>query len=85
MHEYVSVLLIIVILIIFTLVDAQMSPNFNVLGVMMVYGSLLMDSFIGILQEAIFKNESSHFTYGNFVMFNDSWATPFDHALGANE
>jgi len=49
MHEYVSVVLIVVFLIIFMLADAQMPSIFNVLGVMMVYGALLMDSFIGIL------------------------------------
>jgi adenosine 3'-phospho 5'-phosphosulfate transporter B3 len=54
-HEYVSALLLVAGLIIFTLADAQTSPNFNVLGVIMVSGALIMDSFLGNLQEAIFK------------------------------
>jgi len=54
-HEYVSAVLLVVGLIVFTLADAQTSPNFNVLGVIMVSGALIMDSFLGNLQEAIFK------------------------------
>ncbi|KAL1134734.1 hypothetical protein V6Z11_A12G124300 [Gossypium hirsutum] len=34
--------------------DAQTSPNFSVVGVVMVTGALVMDSFLGNLQEAIF-------------------------------
>ncbi|CAN6562754.1 unnamed protein product [Malus baccata var. baccata] len=34
--------------------DAQTSPNFSVIGVLMVSGALVMDSFLGNLQEAIF-------------------------------
>lgn len=53
-HEYVSAVLLVVGLILFTLADAQTSPNFSVLGVLMVSGALVMDSFLGNLQEAIF-------------------------------
>lgn len=53
-HEYVSAILLVVGLIIFTLADAQTSPNFSVIGVAMVSGALVMDSFLGNLQEAIF-------------------------------
>ncbi|CAN6704286.1 unnamed protein product [Malus baccata var. baccata] len=53
-HEYVSALLLVVGLILFTLADAQTSPNFSVIGVVMVSGALIMDSFLGNLQEAIF-------------------------------
>lgn len=53
-HEYVSAILLVVGLILFTLADAQTSPNFSVLGVMMVSGALIMDSFLGNFQEAIF-------------------------------
>ncbi|XP_009375876.2 UDP-galactose/UDP-glucose transporter 4 isoform X1 [Pyrus x bretschneideri] len=53
-HEYVSALLLVVGLILFTLADAQTSPNFSVIGVLMVSGALIMDSFLGNLQEAIF-------------------------------
>ncbi|GLT62214.1 hypothetical protein SLA2020_348680 [Shorea laevis] len=53
-HEYISALLLVVGLILFTLADAQTSPNFSVLGVLMVTGALVMDSFLGNLQEAIF-------------------------------
>ncbi|XP_057855418.1 UDP-galactose/UDP-glucose transporter 4 isoform X2 [Cryptomeria japonica] len=53
-HEYVSAVLLVVGLIIFTLADAHTSPNFSVAGVIMVCGALIMDSFLGNLQEAIF-------------------------------
>ncbi|GLT40458.1 hypothetical protein SLA2020_145950 [Shorea laevis] len=54
LHEYVSALLLIVGLILFTLADAQTSPNFSIIGVIMISGALIMDSFLGNLQEAIF-------------------------------
>ncbi|KAL1543481.1 enolase-phosphatase E1 [Salvia divinorum] len=53
-HEYISAVLLVVGLILFTLADAQTSPNFSVIGVMMVSGALVMDAFLGNLQEAIF-------------------------------
>ncbi|XP_050385123.1 UDP-galactose/UDP-glucose transporter 4-like [Argentina anserina] len=53
-HEYVSAILLVVGLILFTLADAQTSPNFSVIGVVMISGALVMDSFLGNLQEAIF-------------------------------
>lgn len=53
-HEYVSAVLLVVGLIIFTLADAQTSPNFSSVGVFMISGALIMDSFLGNLQEAIF-------------------------------
>ncbi|KAL4339430.1 hypothetical protein GQ457_08G022900 [Hibiscus cannabinus] len=53
-HEYVSAILLVLGLILFTLADAQTSPNFSVIGVMMVIVALIMDAFIGNLQEAIF-------------------------------
>lgn len=53
-HEYVSAILLVVGLILFTLADAQTSPNFSSIGVVMVTGALVMDSFLGNLQEAIF-------------------------------
>lgn len=53
-HEYISAVLLVVGLILFTLADAHSSPNFSVIGVIMVSGALVMDSFLGNLQEAIF-------------------------------
>jgi adenosine 3'-phospho 5'-phosphosulfate transporter B3 len=53
-HEYLSALLLVVGLILFTLADAKTSPNFSVIGVVMVSGALVMDSFLGNFQEAIF-------------------------------
>ncbi|GAB2232196.1 hypothetical protein Droror1_Dr00011223 [Drosera rotundifolia] len=53
-HEYISATLLVVGLIIFTLADAQTSPNFSIIGVVMITGALIMDSFLGNLQEAIF-------------------------------
>lgn len=55
MYEYVFFVFLVVGFIIFTLAGAQMSPNFNALGVIMVSEALIMDSFLGNLQEAIFK------------------------------
>ncbi|KVH89139.1 UAA transporter [Cynara cardunculus var. scolymus] len=53
-HEYVSALLLVAGLILFTLADANTSPNFSIIGVVMVSGALIMDSFLGNFQEAIF-------------------------------
>ncbi|KAH6754809.1 UDP-N-acetylglucosamine transporter family [Perilla frutescens var. hirtella] len=53
-HEYISAVLLVIGLILFTLADANTSPNFNVIGVVMIVGALVMDSFLGNFQEAIF-------------------------------
>lgn len=53
-HEYISAILLVVGLILFTLADANTSPNFSMIGVVMVSGALIMDSFLGNFQEAIF-------------------------------
>ncbi|XP_074273197.1 UDP-galactose/UDP-glucose transporter 2-like [Silene latifolia] len=53
-HEYISAILLVVGLILFTLADAQTSPNFSIVGVIMITGALVMDSFLGNVQEAIF-------------------------------
>ncbi|KAF9600717.1 hypothetical protein IFM89_011404 [Coptis chinensis] len=53
-HEYVAAMLLVLGLVLFTLADAQTSPNFSVLGVIIVLGALIADSFLGNLQEAIF-------------------------------
>jgi adenosine 3'-phospho 5'-phosphosulfate transporter B3 len=52
--EYVSAVMLVVGLVIFTLADAQASPNFSIMGVVMVVGALVLDSFVGNFQEAIF-------------------------------
>jgi len=54
LEEYIAAMLLVVGLIIFTLADAQTSPNFSVWGVIMVCGALILDAFLGNLQEAIF-------------------------------
>ncbi|VAI25273.1 unnamed protein product [Triticum turgidum subsp. durum] len=54
-HEYVSAVMLVIGLILFTLADAQTSPNFSMIGVAMVSSALIMDAFLGNLQEAIFK------------------------------
>lgn len=54
LHEYISALLLVLGLILFTLADAQTSPNFSIVGVVMITGALIMDAFLGNLQEAIF-------------------------------
>lgn len=53
-REYISALLLVIGLILFTLADAQTSPNFSIIGVVMISAALVMDSFLGNLQEAIF-------------------------------
>ncbi|CAN6879297.1 unnamed protein product [Brassica oleracea] len=53
-HEYISAFLLVLGLILFTLADAQMSPNFSMIGILMITGALIMDAFLGNLQEAIF-------------------------------
>ena len=53
-HEYISALLLVVGLILFTLADAQTSPNFSIIGIIMISGALIMDAFLGNFQEAIF-------------------------------
>ncbi|KAH7415354.1 hypothetical protein KP509_14G039200 [Ceratopteris richardii] len=54
LYEYISAIMLVAGLIVFTLADAQTSPNFSVLGVLMVCGALVLDAFLGNLQEAIF-------------------------------
>ncbi|WCJ23133.1 UDP-galactose transporter 2 [Euphorbia peplus] len=54
-HEYISALFLVIGLVLFTLADANTSPNFNIIGVVMICGALIMDSILGNLQEAIFK------------------------------
>ncbi|CAI0414242.1 unnamed protein product [Linum tenue] len=54
LHEYVSAFLLVIGLILFTLADAHTSPNFSVIGVVMICGALVLDSLMGNLQEAIF-------------------------------
>ncbi|KAF7828323.1 UDP-galactose/UDP-glucose transporter 2-like [Senna tora] len=53
-HEYISAMLLVFGLILFTLADAQTSPNFSIIGVIMIVGALVMDAFVGNFQEAIF-------------------------------
>lgn len=53
-QEYISALLLVAGLILFTLADAQTSPNFSLIGVLMITAALIFDSFLGNLQEAIF-------------------------------
>ena len=47
-HEYISTLLLVASLIMFTLADAHTSPNFSIVGVIMIYGALIMDSLQAI-------------------------------------
>ena len=46
-QEYVSAVMLVIGLILFTLADAQTSPNFSMVGVAMVSGALVMDAFLG--------------------------------------
>ncbi|KAK4769560.1 hypothetical protein SAY86_027710 [Trapa natans] len=53
-QEYISAMLLVVGLILFTLADAKTSPNFSLIGIMMITAALVFDAFLGNLQEAIF-------------------------------
>ena len=53
-HEYISALLLVIGLILFTLADAYTSPNFSIFGVVMILGALIMDAFLGNFEEVIF-------------------------------
>ncbi|KAK9934995.1 hypothetical protein M0R45_022113 [Rubus argutus] len=52
--SYISANLLAIGLIIFTLAEANTSPSFSILGVVMTSGVLIMDAFTGNVQEAIF-------------------------------
>jgi solute carrier family 35 (adenosine 3'-phospho 5'-phosphosulfate transporter), member B3 len=74
LHEYVSAVMLVIGLVFFTLADAQTSPNFSVVGVAMVSGALVMDAFLGNLQEAIFKMnpETTQVVTSNYMQFDDA-------------
>ncbi|KAH9602240.1 hypothetical protein KSS87_009753 [Heliosperma pusillum] len=76
-HEYVSAILLVVGLILFTLADAQSSPNFSIIGVVMITGALVMDSFLGNVQEAIFtmNPETTQHPYVYGVLVFEAMAT----------
>ena len=57
--QYGSALLLIVGLILFTLADRAVQPNFDAFGVILVCGSLTADAFIGNVQESVFKQGAS--------------------------
>ncbi|KAM1034639.1 hypothetical protein PS1_038318 [Malus domestica] len=53
-QEYILATLLVIGLILFTLANAKTSPNFSMVGVIMISGALIMDAFLGNLQESIF-------------------------------
>ncbi len=59
-HEYVSAIMFVVGLVIFTLADAQASPHFSILGVAMVVVALVLDAFVGNFQEVIFLRNPAY-------------------------
>jgi adenosine 3'-phospho 5'-phosphosulfate transporter B3 len=77
-HEYFSAIMLVIGLIIFTLADANTSPNFNILGVVMVCGALVLDAFLGNLQEAIFtlNPATTQVTFFPFPSTVDDYASP---------
>ncbi|KAM1258416.1 hypothetical protein ACFX13_038748 [Malus domestica] len=48
-QEYISATLLVIGLILFTLADAKTSPNFSMVGVIMISGALIMDAFLEML------------------------------------
>jgi hypothetical protein len=75
-HEYVSAVMLVIGLILFTLADAQTSPNFSMIGVTMVSAALVMDAFLGNLQEAIFKMNPDTtqvpYVYFDLLLFHEN-------------
>lgn len=66
-HEYISAVLLVAGLILFTLADAQTSPNFSLIGILMISGALIMDAFLD--GDAVLLN-SSRIAF--FACTNDS-------------
>ena len=94
--EYVSAIMLVLGLVTFTLADAQTSPTFSPIGLVMVIGALVLDSFVGNLQEAIFtlnpattqariqwplRFMSSYYTYVKRHYLTTSW---FYHGLSTD-
>lgn len=57
--QYGSALMLVLGLILFTLADVSVTPDFNIMGVVLVCGSLAADAFIGNVQEAVFAKGAS--------------------------
>ncbi|KAK4797196.1 hypothetical protein SAY86_029522 [Trapa natans] len=75
-QEYISALLLVAGLILFTLADAQSSPNFSLIGVLMITAALIFDSFLGNFQEAIF-NVNPHTTQMEMLFCSTLVGLPF--------
>ncbi|XP_016473860.1 UDP-galactose/UDP-glucose transporter 4-like [Nicotiana tabacum] len=56
-YEYKSAVLLVVGLILFTLADAQASPNFSVISVLKIAGAFIMDSFLVNAPAVFFKSD----------------------------
>ncbi|CAM6076806.1 unnamed protein product [Sphagnum tenellum] len=76
-HEYVSAIMFVVGLVIFTLADAQASPDFSILGVVMVVAALVLDAFVGNFQEVIFLRNpaTTQHAYVYLVLIFETCAT----------
>ncbi|KAJ4957509.1 hypothetical protein NE237_024620 [Protea cynaroides] len=57
--KYFSALLLVMRLILFTLGDAHTSSNFSVIGVIIVTGALIMDSFLVLKANATFTDKNA--------------------------
>mmetsp|Transcript_8501 Transcript_8501/g.18292 ORF Transcript_8501/g.18292 Transcript_8501/m.18292 type:complete len:411 (-) Transcript_8501:62-1294(-) len=75
--KYIAALFLVSGLVLFTLVDSQMTPDFNLSGVGLVCLALLADALIGSVQEDIMKNRGatndemvlySHLVGGAYVL-----------------
>lgn len=63
-------------LILFTLADAQTSPNFSLIGILMITAALVFDAFLGNLQEAIFTMNPDT-TQATFLSLSRKSLSPF--------
>jgi adenosine 3'-phospho 5'-phosphosulfate transporter B3 len=60
-QEYASAVLLVLGLISFTLADASSTPNFHVVGIIMILTSLMLDALLANMQEAIFSSNPATF------------------------
>eukprot|EP00285_Hemiselmis_virescens_P004836 CAMPEP_0173411450 /NCGR_PEP_ID=MMETSP1356-20130122/77038_1 /TAXON_ID=77927 ORGANISM="Hemiselmis virescens, Strain PCC157" /NCGR_SAMPLE_ID=MMETSP1356 /ASSEMBLY_ACC=CAM_ASM_000847 /LENGTH=274 /DNA_ID=CAMNT_0014373209 /DNA_START=374 /DNA_END=1195 /DNA_ORIENTATION=- len=77
LDEYLAAFLLVAGLVLFTLEDSKVHPEFNYTGVIIVSGALLADALIGSVQEEILKNRGtssdemvlySHMVGGGYVL-----------------
>jgi hypothetical protein len=76
-QEYASAVLLVLGLISFTLADASSTPNFHVVGILMILTSLMLDAFLANMQEAIFSSNPGTFQVRlqSEFAFSEGWGS----------